>query len=266
MKTILDANKNKLLAAMPAVKSYEARLASLNDWWGKIALIGKINSHNVASTILDDMSLTKGKFGELQKKLTHNLLVENLQKLVLDNASKAQVAIDLLIRNLFERTADVGFLATDDDIRDFLAEPESAPEKVRFIETRLNEYVKKYSVYDEILIFDTQGKVKAHLNQDNPVTQSKDPLLAQTLATSEEYIETFRYSDLQPRQRHSLIYSCKITETNDKDSKKLGVLCLCFRFDDEMKGIFQNLLGPEDTGALMVLGADGKVIASSDEQ
>lgn len=138
MRTILDPNKNKLLAAMPAVKSYEARLASLNDWWSKIALIGKINSHNVASTILDDMSLTKGKFSELQKKLTHNLPVENLQKLVLDNASKAQVAIDLLIR--FVRTCGgCRFLATDDDIRAFLAEPEITPEKVRFIEERLNE-------------------------------------------------------------------------------------------------------------------------------
>lgn len=266
MKTLLEANKNKLLAAMPAVKSYEAKLASLNDWWGKITLIGKINSHNVASTILDDMSLTKGKFGELQQKLTYNLLIENLQKLVLDNASKAQVAIDLLIRNLFERTADVGFLATDDDIRAFLAEPETTVTQVRFIEDRLREYVKKYSVYDEILIFDTQGNVKAHLNPDNPVTRSNDPLLAQSLATSDEYVETFRHSDLQPGQRHSLIYSCKITRTNDRTSHKLGVLCLCFRFDDEMKGIFRNLLSPGDGGALMVLDAGGKIIASSDEQ
>ena len=30
---------------------------------------------------------------------------------------KASVAIDVLIRNLFERTADIGFLATDNDIR-----------------------------------------------------------------------------------------------------------------------------------------------------
>ncbi|PKM12015.1 MAG: hypothetical protein CVV13_06915 [Gammaproteobacteria bacterium HGW-Gammaproteobacteria-3] len=266
MNTILETHKSKLLSAMPMVESNEVRLASLNDWWGKISLIGKINSHNIASTLLDDMSLTKNKFGELQKKLTHNLLVENLRKLVLDNASKAQVGIDLLIRNLFERTADVGFLATDDDIRAFLAEQEPTTDSVKFIEQRLDEYVKKYSVYDEILVFDTHGRVKAHLNQNNPVTRSKDPLLAQTLATVDDYVETFRYSDLQPDRRHSLIYSCKITQNNNKGSKILGVICLCFRFDDEMAGIFQNLLDTDDIGVLMVLGADGKVIASSDEQ
>jgi len=266
MNTLLEANKAKLLAAMPVVKKYEIRLEALNDWWGKIALIGKINSHNVASTILEDMSLTKDKFGELQQKLTHNLVIENLQKLVLDNASKAQVAIDLLIRNLFERTADVGFLATDDDIRRFLSTDEPTIDQVHFIENRLQEYTKKYSVYDEIIVFDTKGRVKVHLDQNNPLKQSNDPLLAETLTTTSNYVETFRYSELQADRRHSLIYSCRITVNNQRDSKVLGVLCLCFRFDDEMKSIFANLLNQEDIGVLTVLGVDGKVIASSNER
>lgn len=265
MHTLLETNRSKLLSAMPAVKKYETRLEALNDWWGKISLIGKINSHNVASTILEDMSLTKDKFGELQEKLTHNLLVENLQKLVLDNASKAQVTIDLLIRNLFERTADVGFLATDDDIRVFLATAQADMQQVAFIENRLHEYVRKYSVYDEIIVFDTQGQVKAHLDKSNPISHSNDPLLAETLATDKEYVETFRYSDLQAGRKHSLIYSCKITATDQRDSRVLGVLCLCFRFDDEMKEIFSNLLQQGSSGILTVLGGDGKVIASSNE-
>lgn len=266
MNTLLQSNKSKLLSAMPAVRRYEARLASLNDWWGKIALIGKINSHNVASTLLDDMSLTKDKFGDLQQKLTQNLLIENLKKIVLDNGSKAQVAIDLLIRNLFERTADVGFLATDDDIRAFLSAGNSGTEQVKFIEMRLQEYVKKYSVYDEIIIFDTAGQVKAHLDSSNRITHATDPLLAETLLSDHDYVETFRYSELQANRRYSLIYSCRITATNQRDSAILGVLCLCFRFDDEMKGIFDNLLTQGDSGVLTVLGADGKVIASSNEK
>lgn len=266
MNALLKAHTPKLLTAMPDVKSFENRLAQLNGWWGKITLIGKINSHNVAATILDDMNRTQNKFGELQQKLTHNLLYENVQKLVLDNSSKAQVAIDLLIRNLFERTADVGFLATDKDIRVFLTDRQPSQQQIDFIETRLQEYVKKYSVYDEILVFDTQGRLKAHLDKHNPVTFSDDPLLAETLASNDDYVETFRYTDLQPNRRHSLIYSCKITETDQKTSKPLGVLCLCFRFDDEIQGIFANLLNREDRGVLAILSASGQVIASSDEQ
>ena len=266
MNTLLETHSAKLLSAMPVVKSFESKLASLNDWWGKIALIGKINSHNVATTILDDMHRTQNKFGELQKQLTRNLLIENVQKLVLDNSSKAQVAIDLLIRNLFERTADVGFLATDEDIRAFLALDMPSADQEQFIENRLREYVRKYSVYDEIIVFDTQGQVKAHLDQTNPIRFSSDPLLAETLATSQDYLETFRHSDLQDNRLRSLIYSCKITSTDDKSSQVLGVLCLCFRFDDEMKGIFAGLLMPGDTGTIAVTDADGRVIASSDER
>ncbi|WP_349431152.1 cache domain-containing protein [Methylomarinum sp. Ch1-1] len=262
MQAFLNKHSNTLMQAMPLVQNYEKRLDSLNNWWGKIALIGKINSHNIASTILEDMQRTKDKFGELQNKLTDNLLLENLQKLTLDNASKAQVAVDILIRNLFERTADVGFLATDDDIRSFLSATGDIDES--FIALRLQEYVKKYSVYDEIIILDTHGNVRAHLDHANPIKHSKDALIRETLNSDTEYVETFRYSDLQSNKPHSLIYSSKITATNDAASEVLGVLCLCFRFDDEMTGIFDNLMRPDDIGVLMILDKRGKVIASSD--
>lgn len=265
MNALIEKHTPKLLNAMVDVRNFETRLAQLNDWWGKITLIGKINSHNVAPTILDDMARTQNKFGELQRKLTHNLLVENLQKLVLDNASKAQVAIDLLVRNLFERTADVGFLATDDDIRVFLAQAEPEPEQVAFIENRLREYVKKYSVYDEIAIFDAQGRLRAHLDADNRI-EGADPLVAETLRSDSPYLETFRYSVLQADRRRSLIYSCKITETDQKNSRVLGVLCLCFRFEDEMRGIFADLLAAGDRGIIAILDAERRVIASSNEQ
>ncbi len=264
MKTLFNENSNKLLSAMPEVISFDTQLVSLNDWWGKIALIGKINSHNVAANILEDMAHVQVEFGQLRNKLTENLLFENLQKLVLDNASRAQVAIDLLIRNLFERTADVGFLATDDDIRAFLSRPENNEQQIGFIENRLQEYVKKYSVYDEIIVLDTRGRVRAHLDKTNPVLQSTDPLIEQTLKSGGDFVETFRHSDLQANRHHSLIYSCKITQTNTKKSPVLGVLCLCFRFDDEMRGIFADLLSAEDNGIIAVLGADRRVIASSD--
>ena len=266
MDTLINTHSIKLLAAMAEVKSFENRLAQLNQWWGKITLIGKINSHNVASTILDEMHRTQSKFGELQKKLTGSLLRENLQKLALDNASRAQVAIDLLIRNLYERTADVGFLATDDDIRVFLQQSQPDVRQVDFIENRLKEYVKKYSVYDEIIIFDTCGKIQAHLDPSNQITASTDPLIQETLASDQAYVETFRYSELQAHRRHSLIYSCKITETDQKNSQTLGVLCLCFRFDDEMQGIFANLVCESSSEVISILNSEGRVIASSNEQ
>ena len=265
MKSILQSDHAKLKAAMAFVKAYEEKLTLLNAWWGKIALIGKINSHNVAGTILDDMEITKKEFGKLQQNLIENLLFEHLQKLAHEDVFKAQVVIDILIRNLFERTADVGFLATDDDIRDFLQTENPDDSNRRFMETRLQEYVKKYSVYDEIILLDADGSVRLHLDESNPVRAPQDALIQETLTTNSDYIETFRHSDLQPNKRHSLIYSCKITRENGASATVLGVLCLCFRFDDEMAGIFQNLLPANDPRILMIFDQQGSVIASSDE-
>lgn len=48
--------------------------------------------------------------------MTH-LGTETHKKTVLACEARAQVATDILVRNLFERTADIGFLAADDIIR-----------------------------------------------------------------------------------------------------------------------------------------------------
>ena len=270
MKEMIKNYQAKFMSVMPQVKQYATKLESLNDWWGSVTLIGKINSHRLAAVILDDMQSTKEKFGELHGNLIDNLLFEHINKVVINNTAKAQVTIDILIRNLFERTADVAFLATDDDIRQFISlqnnKLNDPQEHLRLsIESRLCEYVKKYSVYDEIVILDINGHVLANLDSENKIKISYDSLITETLTTKEDYIETFRHSDLQPQQDNSLIYSCKITENDDPSAKVIGVLCLCFRFDDEMAAIFKSLLGNEKS-PLLLMSSEGKVIASSDIQ
>lgn len=266
MEQLLSNNRQKLQAAIPLINNYNDRFDDLNHWWGKISLIGKINSHNVSDSILEEMLSTKEKFSELQGRLIQNLMKEHLLKRLADDHNKSQVAIDILIRNLFERTADVGFLATDDDIRAFLLHTDRQVEDIENIRHRLAEYVKKYSVYDEIVLLDTQGRVKANLDIDSSIEFSEDPLISKTLASTDDYTETFRYSDLQPHKRNSLIYSCVIKESNEKDAKALGVLCLCFKFDDEMQSIFSNLQSERAASSIMILSESREVMATSHSQ
>lgn len=266
MEQLLLKNREKLQAAIPLINSYNDRFDDLNHWWGKISLIGKINSHNVSDSILEEMLSTKQKFSELQGRLIQNLMKEHLLKRLADDHNKSQVAIDILIRNLFERTADVGFLATDDDIRAFLLDNERKPEDTKKIHHRLEEYVKKYSVYDEIILLDTQGRVKANLDIDSPIEFSEDPLVSKTLSSKDDYIETFRYSDLQPHKRNSLIYSCVIKDSNDTGARTVGILCLCFKFDDEMQSIFSNLQSERAASSIMIVSENREVMATSHSQ
>ena len=260
-------NDSSLQAAclqhMPVVLGYDNALNNLRTWWQKVTLIGKINSLSVAHTLIDDMLDTQQRFQELQDSLIANLVSENLRKLDQEFTARAQVAIDILVRNLFERTADVGFLATDNDIRAFLSQPSPDALAVEHIVERLCEYTAKYSVYDEIIILDPHGRVCVHLDADNPITYSRDPLLHETLNTDAPYVETFRASDLQPGRRVAHIFSAPIRVSDNPNSEVLGILCLCFRFDDEMRGIFANLARPGEIIAIIDQG--GRVIASSDE-
>src|SRR5256885_6422131 len=85
-------------------------------------------------------------------------------------------AIDLLVRSLYERTADVGFLAADTVLCEAMARlddgdgddcglPDMAAGGLRAwqapLQAHLQSYRAKYTVYDDILLLDTQGQVCA---------------------------------------------------------------------------------------------------------
>lgn len=259
----MDAvNVEEFIRFMPGVQKYRALLDRLNFTWENIETNAEMNCPTEAKTILPTMTSTREGFNRLEIQLIENLVQEEIKKVVLEITSKAQVAVDILIRNLYERTADVGFLATDEDIRRFLENNSQNNDEKESIIKRLREYRDKYTVYDEIIIIDTKGRVKAHLDEENPILTSSDPLINQSLS-SDSYVETFRFSDLRPSEARTLIYSQKIVEPDS--NQPLGVLCLCFRFEDEMTGIFRNLKKKGDKSIMLLLNKAGSVISSSDE-
>lgn len=247
-----------LIPHMRNVVQCEKQLGELKFTWRLIETTAKMVCPSEAKTILPSMAGTREAFGHLETQLVSTLAAENLNKVAREVSGKAQVVVDIVIRNLYERTADVGFLATDTDIRRFLRGDGVSRET---IEQRLREYIAKYSVYDEILVLSPDGEVRAHLESANRVSRSHDPLIAQTLA-ADDYVETFRKTDLMPARSRALIYSRRI---DDEEGEALGVLCLSFRFDNEMDGIFRAFKRKQDRSLMLLLDAEGAVIASSDE-
>jgi len=261
LKELVVQNTQSLLGAMSGVEQCQSRLARLDRQWTRATLTGKINCSRIAQTLIDFIVTTQDNFAALQKNLVDTLVLENTQKVVLEITAVAQVAIDILKRNLFERTADVGFLATDDDIVRFLLAGDDDPGAVERIEERLREYRDKYTVYNEILVLDADGAVRAHLDRTNPVRRSTDPLLAETLAAP-QYVETFRPSDLVPGRGEVLLYSHAIRHPDT--GVPLGVLCLVFDFGGEMEGIFAKLTASSEDIIILILDAAGRGIATSD--
>ncbi|MDZ4201425.1 MAG: chemotaxis protein CheW [Gallionella sp.] len=287
----IDDELLDLIGRMDKVEVYRESLQNLQTVWDNLTLLGYLSGTGT------DMSETRSAFQQLTGSLLNQLGRETLKKTVLAMKSKAQVAVDIMIRNLFERTADIGFLALDGEVREYLQR--RAMPQVRFApviaeedapadcdetlleeapaqtippagysdmtEARLlahfREYVRKYSVYSNILLLDTEGNVLLQLDEHNPVRYSNDPLLHESLTTTAAYVETFRKTDLAPQQSTALIYSYRVT---DSEGNNLGVLCLNFRFDNETERIFDNLVSRHDWSVVTLLDRNGKVIASSD--
>jgi chemotaxis signal transduction protein len=247
---------------MSGLHEDQSKLREIQSVYDNLTLLGQLLC---AGT---DITGMRKDFNDLAALLLDQLAHELRKKAVLSLGSNARVAIDILIRNLFERTADIGFLATDSDICAFAEAVEAHPatardaEQLAAMHARFSEYVRKYSVYHNIILLSPEGQVLVQLDQRNPVKQSHDALIAESLNTEQAYVETFRHSDLLPGEASPLIYSYRVMSADG--SHPVGVLCLCFRFQDECQRIFDSLVSEDDWSVVTILSPDGHVIASSD--
>ena len=241
------------LALFPFAKYIDDTIEQQNKLLQKISLTGKINAFGPSENLFETMNEALGKFLSFKDDLIDALVLEQKNKVLGELGLKSQLAIDVLKRNLFERTADVGFLATDGEIIKFLNDNQT----LEYIKDRLEAYVQKYSVYDDVILLDKYGNVKANINPKNNIKTSSDKILNEAI-NSDDFVEVYRKSDLATHKNKALLYAHKIV---DKE-KILGVLVLSFKFDDELDTIFKRL---SDANTLLYLEDKSGVIASSNK-
>lgn len=245
----IDDDLALLMRHMQGVEEYREVLGKLQGAWDTLTLLGQLTGAAA------EMSGTREAFQALTGDLLNHLGRETRNKSVADLRSRAQNAIDILVRNLFERTADIGFIAADDDVREYLLD-RAADRAV--MQDRFREYVAKYSVYSDIVLFTTEGDIRARL-AEHPADASSHSLIETALESRAAYVEYFGEADFLPPGEH-LVYAWRV---QNAEGTSLGVLALVFRLDDEMRGIYRHLLPPDDWTVLATVTQDGEVIASS---
>lgn len=262
MQALSTKDNKSLKIIFPKVIAHQKNLINLNRWWDKVALVGKINSLNVPQSLLANMLDTKTEFAELQELLIENLLAEQIQQIGRKHRTIAQTLIDIPNRNLFERTADVGFLATDSRIVSFLSAGEHDARDDQSMQQHLLEYAAKYSVYDDVMLFDSNGRLLVRMNSVVSGQMGADPAIEQALQGKDDYIEVCRYSTLCPHKPLSSLFLAPVKDP--LNGRVIGVLCLSFKLADEMASLIADL--SDDSDLLMaLLDSHGYVLESSNE-
>lgn len=182
----------------------------------------------------------------------------------------AQTLVQLIVRNLFERTADVRWWATDPALWDALQAP--SPEKADYAATRLGVINRFYTVYHDLVMTDLSGRIIASAN---PAHQRRlagrslagDPWFqaAARCASGDHYIvDEVKESPLHDGH-HVLVYATGIREGGRVDGRLIGTLGVYFDWQNQGHAIVEkeaNLPQQQvERTTVMLLDEKARVIA-----
>jgi chemotaxis signal transduction protein len=251
---------DELMPYMRQVQVAERDLHQQTLGWTMIEASAAIGCPEHGHSILPTLSTTRERFARLQDRLVQALAGQFVGALQDDLMAAGQSTIDTLVRNLFERTADVGFLATDAVLGAFCSADEDTRDQQRSeVRARLQAYRDKYTVYDDVALLDTQGQVLVRLDAA-PASAGGESWLADALA-GRRSVEFHGHSALGAGAAPALLYAHRV---DGAAGACVGVLVLRFRLVDEMERIFQSQTGARPNLALVLLDARQQVIQSSD--
>lgn len=211
---------------------------------------------------------------DLLKEMANGELRLNLK--ALENFSKQ--AIDLIDRNLFERSADIRWWATDEYFWKALLDPSEE----NFIKAgnRLKVINGSYTMYRNLVLSDANGDIRAcsrtelknELSKINVSDQAWFQMGMRTTFSSEYAVQDVASSNLEKNKERSLIYSGGVRSNGNREGDTIGVLGILFDWDTEAKKILQTCL-PKDRQGIIIEGSAAiytnslfEIIETTDEE
>ncbi len=190
------------------------------------------------------------------------------------NIDMAQGLVQLIVRNLYERTADVRWWATDEAFWRALQDPSDANTSRAF--ERLGVINRFYSVYLDLVLVDLDGRVVAS-SQPKAYPQ----VLAQAYATAPWFRnaiaarsgDDYTVDEVTPDPAHAgapvALYATGVREGGAIDGKVIGALGVFFDWGAQSRAIVRD--EPTFTEEewqrtrILLLDARHRVIAASDD-
>jgi hypothetical protein len=223
--------------------------------------------HGVAQQLESELVAEAVRLETLGRLIIGQLRGDRLVDLALN-------AIEIVDRNLYERTCDVRWWATDKAVVDCVADPR--PEVCDHAAQRLAVILGAYTVYLDIWLCDATGRVLAHGKPGRfasvrgaQVTNESWFAGAMATATGDEFVVgEIAHVPLLDRCV-SAVYATAIREGGRADGKALGVIAVHFDWTPQAQAVVDGVrLSPDERERtrVMLLDANQRVLASSDKQ
>lgn len=217
----------------------------------------------VAGQVSTEVHSAISELQDISESLATNVRGTRITDLALTN-------IDLIDRNLYERSCDCRWWATDSSLVTALST--GSPEHCQYASKRLGQILDSYTVYLDLVLADFDGAIVANgrPNVFNSVgTRHSDAAWFRTAMSSKSGAEfgfqTAHTSSLVGDQR-TLIYSCGVREGGEIDGRLLGALGIVFNWDALAQTIVTNCpLAADEKNRARVCIADelGHILADS---
>jgi len=180
-------------------------------------------------------------------------------------------AIEIADRNLYERTCDVRWWATDAAVVDCAAAPTQAA--VDYACRRLGVILSSYTVYLDLWLCDLEGRVIANGRPDRyrmaGAQVGGEPWYARgrNLASGEDYAVADINACGLLGGAQVATYVASVREGGDARGRPIGVLAVHFDWEPQARAIVQGVrLTPEEATRtrVMLVDANRKIIAASE--
>jgi hypothetical protein len=219
---------------------------------------------SIATSLVEELATKSGELYRLGQDLVSQVRGGRLVDLALNQ-------IDIIDRNLYERSCDVRWWATDSAVVDACADPTEATRA--FASKRLGVILDSYTVYLDLWVADVHGAVIANGRPRSYPTVvgasvAGEPWFRQALATASG--AEFAVADIETNRllggRPVATYSTAIRAGGDEHGRVIGVLGIHFDWESQSQGVVDSVrLAPEEVPLTrcMILDSHHRVIAST---
>ena len=187
-------------------------------------------------------------------------------------ADLALNAIEIIDRNLYERTCDVRWWATDSAVVDCVAKPTA--DLARHASSRLKVILDAYTVYLDLWICDARGRVlatgrpeKYPATRDLSVAGADWFKRAMATRSGDEFVACDIERVAALGGAPVATYATAIRQNGEADGRPLGVLGIHFDWRPQARAVVEGVRLTEEEAArsrVMLLDSRGRILASSD--